>query len=219
LAQSKTDTTSNHPIMKALAALIAATFAVSVNAPAQGTIDFHNPNTVPLRYVDPWLGIDIIIGTPGSPWGPASMRVGLFIGAPGATSISQMTLVGLTTNSASTISLFIGTFNGGNPFTVPGHPQNEVVSFAFAAWSISTGALWYQDALQSTTGIVGATAIGQGYPLAGGPNTPQPTFGNPTAAQPWLLNDFTIRAIPEPATYVLGIVGAILATMFRRRRY
>jgi hypothetical protein len=204
--------------MKRLPPLIVGILALSVSALAQGTIDFHNPNTVALRYVDPSNGTDIIIGTPGNPFGPASMRVGLFIGAGGATSISQMVMVGLTTNSTSTLALFIGTFNGGNPFTVAGHPQNEVVSFAFAAWSISTGAITYYDALQSTTGIVGATAVGRGYPLGGGANPPQPTFGNPTAAQPWLIDDFTIFAIPEPATIVLLIPGAMVLWILRQRR-
>ncbi len=208
---------TNHRPMKGLAAVIPAIVAVSASVLAQGTIDFHNPNTVPLRYVDLRDGTDIIIGTPGGRYGPASMRVGLFIGPSGATSFSQMTMVGLTTNSASTLPIFIGTFNGGNPFTVAGHVQNEVVSFAFAAWSISTGALTYQEALVSTVGIVGHTIISQGYTLSGGGTPPAPTFGNPTAAQPWLINDFTIVAIPEPGTIVFGLAGATALWMLRRR--
>jgi hypothetical protein len=202
--------------MKNLATLIAAILALPESAFAQGTIDFHNPNTVPLRYVDPSIGLDTIIGTPGSFWGPASMRVGLFVGANGATSISQMTMVGLTTNSTSTVPLFIGTFNGGHRFTLVAHPPGERVSFAFAAWSISTGALTYFAALQATTGIVGATAIGQGYPLGNGADPP-PTFGKPTALQPWLLNSFTF-GVPEPAPIVLLLPGALIVWMFRRRR-
>lgn len=197
---------------------MAALIVVSGSARAQGTIDFHNPNTVPLRYVDLRDGTDIIIGTPGSPYGPASMRVGLFIGPNGATGFSQMAMVGLTTNSSSTLPIFIGTFNGGNPFVVPGHAPGEVVSFAFLAWSISTGALTYQDALNSVTGVVGIPAIGRGYTLGGGIDLPKPTFGNATAEQPWLLNDFTIFAIPEPATIVLLIPGAMVVWMFRRRK-
>ena len=205
--------------MKTLRTLIAFLIAVSGNALAQGTIDFHNPNTVPLRYFDFRDGSSGIIGAPGSPFGPASIRVGLFIGNPGATSISQMTMVGLTTNSSSTLPLFVGTFNGGNPYTIAGHPQNEVVSFAFAAWSISTGALTYQEALASVGGLGGQTAIGRGYTLAGGANPPAPTFGTPTAAQPWLINDFPLSiGLPEPSTLVLGLVGATVLWMFGRRK-
>src|SRR6185503_9065796 len=114
--------------MKSLATLVVATIALSESARGQGTIDFHNPNTFPLRFSDGTT--TTIVGAPGCPLGPASVRVGLFIGASTATSISQMTMVGLTTNSASTLPIFLGTFNGGIPYTVAGHAQYEVVSFA-----------------------------------------------------------------------------------------
>jgi len=204
--------------MKTLRALVAFLLAVSGNALAQGTIDFHNPNTVPLKFADLRDGTSGIVGAPGSVYGPASMRVGLFIGPPGATSFSQMTMVGLTTNSSSTLPLFVGTFNGGNPYTIAGHPHSEVVSFAFAAWSISTGALTYQQALNSAVGIAGNTTISQFYTLSGGGTPPALTFGTPSAAAPWLINDFTIVAIPEPATLVLGLAGAIGLWLLPRRR-
>jgi hypothetical protein len=207
--------------MKALVTLILVVVGVPASALAQGTIDFHNPNTVPMRYVDLRDGTDIIIGTPGSTYGPASMRVGLFVGPNGSTSMSQLQMVGMTTNSASTVPLFIGTFNGGNPYTVTPSTPNAQVSFAFAAWSISTGALTYQDALLSSVGIVGRTDISQGYTLGGfgsPPSLPAPTFGQPTAAQPWLINSFAIVAIPEPSTVLLGIAGATALWMSRRRK-
>jgi len=121
--------------MKTLATLILAVVSVPAIALAQGTIDFHNPNTFPLRVYDFDSGTTTIVGGPGSPLGPASVRVGLFIGPNGVTSISQMAMVGMTTNSASTVPLFIGTFNGGNPYTVTPSTPNAQVSFAFAAWS------------------------------------------------------------------------------------
>jgi hypothetical protein len=131
-----------------------------------------------------------------------------------------MTMVGLTTNASSTLPLFIGTINGGIPFAVAGHPQNEIVSFAFAAWSISTGAMTYQEAINAATGGVGVSAIGQGYQLSGGGTPPSATFGNPTAAEPWLINGFTvvINTVPEPSTVVLGITGAMLAGTLRHRK-
>jgi len=133
--------------------------------------------------------------------------------------ISQMSMVGLTTNSASTLPIFLGTFNGGNPFTVVGHPQNEVVSFAFAAWSISSGAMTWQEAQTAVTGGGGVSAIGQGYTLAGGATPPAATFGTPTAAQPWLIPGITIAYhVPEPTPLVLGFAGAAALWMFRRRK-
>ena len=194
--------------------------AVSASALAQGTIDFHNPNTSPVKVVDLSDGSQTILGAPGSPLGPASVRVGLFIGPNGATSISQMTMVGLTTNSASTVPLFIGTFNGGNPYTISPSTPNSLVSFAFAAWSISTGALTYPDALISGVGYAAVSAIGNGYTLGGfgtPPSLPAPTFGTPTAAQPWLINGI-ILGVPEPSTMVLGIAGATALWLIRRRK-
>jgi hypothetical protein len=203
--------------MKTLRAVIAFVIAVSGNALAQGTIDFHNPNTFPLRFVDFSDGTTGIVGAPGSPLGPASVRVGLFVGT--GTSFASLTMVGMTTNSSSTLPLFVGTFNGGNPYPIAGHPQNEVVNFAFAAWSISTGAMTIQEALASTGGFVGVSAIGRGYTLSGGGTPPALTFGTPTAAQPWLLDGITLSInLPEPSTLVLGLAGAVLAWMFRRRK-
>ena len=208
--------------MKALAALILAIVALSVSALAQGTIDFHNANTFPVKVVDLSDGSVTTLGAPGSPLGPASVRVGLFVGPNGATSISQMTMVGLTTNSASSVPLFVGTFNGGNPYTIIPSTPNALVSFAFAAWSISTGAMTYQEALTATFGGVGLSAIGNGYTLGGfgtPPSLPAATFGTPTVAQPWLINGFTIsyRPVPEPSTMVLVIAGATAMWMLRRR--
>jgi hypothetical protein len=197
--------------MKKLATLFVMVVVGLGTALAQGTIDFHNPNTFPLRVQDA-AGNVTTVGAAGSPLGTASVRVGLFIGASGAT-FAQMTMVGMTTNSSSTLPLFVGTFNGGNPYAIPGRAQNDIVSYAFAAWSISTGALTYQDALNSGTGYGGLSAIGGPYTLAGGATTPALTFGN-GAGQ---IQGFTLTPIPEPSTIALGLLGAA-ALLLRRRK-
>jgi len=202
--------------MRIFTASIAAIVALSVGAQAQGTIDFHNPNTFPLKVVDMRDGSVTTLGAPGSPLGPGSIRVGLFIGT--GTSFASLTMVGMTTNSSSTLPLFVGTFNGGNPYAIAGHPQFEIVNFAFAAWSISSGAMTYADAIASGTGSAGNSTIGVGYTLAGSAIPPAATFGTPTTAQPWLIPGFTIQYIPEPATLVLGLAGATALMMLRRRR-
>ena len=204
--------------MKTLATLLAAIAALSDNAWAQGTIDFHNPNTFPLKVLDMRDGSVTTLGAPGSPLGPGSIRVGLFIGT--GTSFASLTMVGMTTNSSSALPLFVGTFNGGIPYTIAGHPQNEVVNFAFAAWSISSGALTYAEALASGVASAGNSTIGVGYTLAGGAIPPAATFGTPTTAQPWLIPGFFIytRTVPEPATLVLGLAGAAALWMFRPRK-
>src|SRR5207244_3922523 len=68
------DSRSNHRTMKRLATLVVAIIALSESARAQGTIDFHNPSTFPLRLNDGTT--TTIVGAPGSPLGPASVRVG-----------------------------------------------------------------------------------------------------------------------------------------------
>ncbi len=127
-----------------------------------------------------------------------------------------MTMVGLTTNSASTVALFLGTFNGGNPYTITPSTPNAQISYMFAAWSISTGALTYPAALLASTGYTGQSAIGQNYTLGGfgtPPSLPGPTFGT-GAGQ---IQGFTLNPVPEPSTIALGLLGAA-ALLFRRRK-
>jgi len=210
--------------MKKLATLFAMMGVGLGTALAQGTIDFHNPGGAsgfPVTVRDA-AGTVFTIGNTagGSPLGPASVRVGLFIGANG-TPFSGMTMVGMTTNSASSASLAIGTFFGGNPFPVPGFTAGTTVSFAFAAWSISTGALTYQDAINPAInqgqGYVSSNpVVGNGYSL-GGAAPPAVTWGTPTAAQPWLVNGLQLTPVPEPSTIALGLLGAA-ALLFRRRK-
>jgi len=203
--------------MKKLATLFAMTAVGLGSAWAQGTIDFHNPNTFPLRVQDA-AGNVTTVGSTGSPLGPASVRVGLFVGPNGAANINAMTMVGMTTNSASTVALFVGTFNGGNPYTITPSTPNAQVAFAFAAWSISTGALTYDAAKLATTGYLGESAIGQNYTLGGfgsPPSLPGATFG----AGAGQISGFTLTpvAVPEPSTLVLGVLGAGALLMRRRK--
>jgi len=202
--------------MKKLATLFGMMAVGLGTALSQGTIDFHNPNSFPVTVRDA-AGTVTTIGSAGSPLGPSSVRVGLFIGANGAP-FSSMTMVGLATNSPASTPLFVGTFNGGTSFAVPGRNNGDQVSFAFAAWSISTGALTYQDALIATTGYVSFTpVVGNGYTLKGGATLPDPTWGTPTTAQPWLVNGLQLQAVPEPSTIALGLLGAA-ALLIRRRK-
>ena len=194
--------------MKKLATLFAMVVGLGT-ALAQGTIDFHNPNTFPLKVADA-AGNVTTVGAAGSPLGPGSIRVGLFIGT--GSTLGSLTMVGLATNSSSTLPLFVGTFNGGNPYSIANHPQNEVVNFAFAAWSIASGAFTYADAIASGIGYAGNSTIGVGYTLAGGGTTPALTFGN-GAAQ---VQGFQLNPVPEPSTIALGLLGA--AALFLRRR-
>jgi len=206
--------------MKKLATLFAMMAVGLGNSWAQGTIDFHNPNTFPLRVQDAG-GNTFTVGAAGSPLGGASVRVGLFVGPNGSTSMSQMSMVGLATNSASAVPLFVGTFNGGNPYTITPSTPNAQVAFMFAAWSITTGSMTYAGAYDPAInvglqGYAGTSTIGQGYTLAnfGVPaSLPAATFGS----GPGQVSGFTLTPVPEPSTIVLGILGAA-ALLLRRRK-
>ena len=202
--------------MKKLATLFAMTVVGLGTAWAQGTIDFHNPNTFPLRVTDS-AGNVTTVGSAGSPLGPASVRVGLFTGPNGTTTIGQMTMVGMVTNSASSVPLFVGTFNGGNPYTITPSTPNAQIAFAFAAWSISTGALTYDAAKLASTGYATDTpSFGQNYTLGGfgsPPSLPGATFGS-GAGQ---INGLMLTPVPEPSTLALGLLGAAALLMRRRK--
>jgi len=202
--------------MKKLATLFVMMAVGLGNALAQGTIDFHNPNTFPVTVIDA-AGTVTTIGTAASPLGPTSVRVGLFIGANGSP-FSAMTMVAMVTNSPSGGALFAGTFNGGTSYPVLGHLQNEVVSFAFAAWSISTMALTYDAAKLASTGYFSQTpVVGNGYTLQGGAVLPEATWGTPDATHGWRVNGLQLQPVPEPSTIVLGVLGAG-ALLLRRRK-
>ncbi len=200
--------------IKKLATLF-ATMAVGVGtAWAQGQIDFHCPSTQPLKVTDgttTWT-----VGATGSPLVGSAVRVGLFVGANGATDISTMTMVGMVTNNPASSGLFLGTFNGGNPFTLTGYAIGQQVSFAFAAWSISTGALTYQAALNASQGYAGITSIRSNYGLGGG-TTPAPATFGAGAGQVQSILLTSVAPVPEPSTIALGILGAG-ALLLRRRK-
>jgi len=205
--------------MKKLATLFAMMAVGLGTAWAQGQIDFHNPGGAtgfPLQVRDA-SGNVTTLGAPGSPLAQGSVRVGLFIGPNGSTSLSQLTQITFITNSTLAISSFYGTFNGGTSFPVPGFAPNTSVSFAFAAWSISTGALTYNAALNAGQGYAGVSTIGQGYTLGGfgtPPSIPGPTFG--TGAGQVQAFTLTPVVVPEPSTIALGILG-VAALLLRRR--
>src|SRR5205823_13226786 len=121
---------------------------------------------------------------------------------------SARSMVGMTTNSASSNPLAAGTFFGGNPYTLTGYGIGAQISFAYAAWSISTGVLTYQEALGASQGFVShSPVVGNGYTLGGGAGTPKPTWGTADATSPWLVKGLQLQPVPEPSTIALGLLG------------
>jgi len=204
--------------MKKLTTLLSVIVVGVGSVWGQGTIAFNNSNQYPLRVRD-GAGNVTTVGAAGSPLGTASVRVALFVGPNGSTSLSQMTQVGMVTNSSSAIPLFQGTFNGGNPYTITPSTPNSQVAFAFAAWSISTGVLTYDPVAIVNSGqgyYTPAASFGQNYTLGGfgsPPSLPGDTFGT-GAGQ---LSGLLLVPVPEPSTIALGLLGAA-ALLIRRRK-
>jgi len=209
--------------MKKLATLFAMMAVGLGNAWAQGQIDFHNPGGAtgyPMQVRDA-NNVTTTVGATGSPLAQGSVRVGLFIGPNGATSMSQMSMVAVITNSTLAVPSFHGRFNGGTSYEIIPSVANTQVSYLFAAWSISTGALTYAGAFDTainptSAGYAGVSAIGQNYTLGGGSAIPPPIPGPTFGTGPGQIQGFTLVPVPEPSTIVLGILGAA-ALLLRRR--
>jgi hypothetical protein len=200
--------------MKKLLTIVSALAVSATGLLAQGTIDFHTSNTQPLKVIDPTQTTSTVNAS-GSPLQGASVRVALLVRPAGGSFIQ----VGMVTNSASTSSLFLGTFNGGTSYALPtqaGFATGNTVDVEFAAWSISTGALDYTSALAATTGYVtkGPLQVLTGYSLGGGAVTPGIIFGS-GANQ---LQSLVLTQVPEPSTLALGALGVASLAFFRRRK-
>jgi len=180
---------------------------------AQGTIQFQNASTFPIKVATGTdaasLAAATVIGSNATSVslgaGLGQVNVQMYVSL--ASAPTQFFLAGSTTNSGSTLSSFQGTFHGGNPYTIPASvdgglfQQGTTIDYYFAA--------------QTQNGIYsGTSAIGTGYVLAGGATSPGVTFGSTGG----LIPGFTITAVPEPSTIILSGLGAAAMLLYRRKK-
>ena len=145
---------------------------------------------------------------------------GLYIGAFGSTSISQMQLVDTVLSLNSTAGGgFAGVINSGT-INSPGNTANTInfnssteYSFIVAAWTAASGST-YAAAYATPGSYVGLSAIGNFTPGPGGTSPAAQAFGS----QAGQITTFSIAPVPEPTTLALGGLGAAALLLFRRRK-
>lgn len=197
--------------MKKLAILTLAVALGGLSALGQGTIAFQNSSTFPIKVATgsdaASLAAAVTIGSSNAPAGagPGQVTVQLFVAL--ASAPTTFFLAGTTTNSGSTTALFLGTFHGGSPYSIP----TSVDGGAFAP---STTIDYYFTA-ESANGVYnGTSATGTGYVLSGGSTTPGATFGAGTGQ----IGGFTLTPVPEPSVMILSGLGAAAMLLYRRKK-
>lgn len=201
--------------MKKLLLSLAVAGLATASALAQGTIAFANNSAFALMISPNANGSGATpTGTNAQSvalgGGPGQVQVRLYVATNGAavtfdptTGIpTGMVLVGTTTNSLSTLSFAQGTFNGGNPYTLPA-PFDGSFQVEYVFWAQTLSGLY-----------AGHSTLGTGYSPATGIATPGATFGN----GPGQVLGFTLTPVPEPSTFALCGLGAAALLLFRRRK-
>jgi hypothetical protein len=197
--------------MKKLAILTLAVALGGLSALAQGTIQFQNSSSFQIKVATgsdaASLAAAVPVGSSTAPAdaGPGKVNVQLFVAL--ASAPTQFFLAGTTTNSGSTAALFLGTFHGGSPYSIPASidggafTQGTVIDYYFTA--------------ESQSGVYnGTSATGTGYALSGGSGTPPATFGTATGE----IGGFTLTPVPEPSVMILSGLGAAAMLLYRRKK-
>jgi len=198
--------------MKKLVILTLVAALGGLSALAQGTIQFQNASTFQLKIAagtdSASLAAATAVGTnPQSEalgGGPGQVTVDMFLSL--ASNPSVFFLAGTTSNSASALASFQGTFHGGNPYTIP-------AALDGGAFGAGTTVDYYFTAA-TASGAVGTSATGTGYVLGGGSVLPGSTFG----AGAGLIGGFTIAPVPEPSIMILSGLGAAAMLLYRRKK-
>jgi hypothetical protein len=180
----------------------------------QGFLSANNQYTTPLTVINQFTGSTNIVGAPGSPLGPGSVLVTLWIAANGAP-LNSLQMVAVGTNSTSTLTAAVGTFNLGNPFALAAPwDGTSKIELLYRAWNIYDGATSIQDIMFSPgyhgPAYSGQSALLTDFSLGTGVQVPPATFG------PGLLQGITLALVPEPSTLTLLGIGAVVLFQMRR---
>jgi len=200
---------------------VVALIAATASSYGQGQIQFQN-NTA----LSPVIFGDLTATPNVRAFGAAgTFEYGLYVGASGATSLSQMILIDTAQNLGATsgTSALAGLISGGtvtgfgNVGTANGFAglvAGNTYSYMVAVWTKAAGAD-YLTAYNSgfAGGLFGTSVVGSITPAAS-PATPVQAFGTGVGQ----LGGIAINPVPEPGTLVLGGLGAASLLLFRRRK-
>jgi hypothetical protein len=187
----------------------------AANLLAQGRINFSNSSVAPLYIGFP--GSFTVLGTASTATfgiGPASVRIQLYAGLT-SSSLSPV-LIGTganqlyVTNTATTLAIAQGTFNGGSVLPLPGFD--------------GTTAAFLQMFFTSINGtFYGQSSIIQVIPSLS-PLVATPVFGAPGSPDAWdsadLWNGSSLSigiGVPEPSAFALLGLGSASILALRRR--
>jgi len=212
----------------------ASLIAMAVSSYAQGEFQFqNNTGASPVVYGATTAGLGFtpgarVFGATGGTW-----EYGVYLGAAGSTSFSQLTLfdTSLSLASANSGSALAGLISGGavgvtgssagTPVTGVGNVPGGITLQAGTTYVIEVAAWTHADgaslaaALNSgdPAAMVGSSGLGS----VTATTTPTPIaqlFGT-GAGQ---LGGFSVNTVPEPTTIALGGLGAAALLFFRRRK-
>lgn len=170
--------------MKKLATSLALILAGASGVMAQGFLVAANNNTTPITAFNPGppAAVSNIVGSAGALLPQGSLYVSLWVAANGAnaTALQQMAI---GTNATSSFPGAIGTFNLGNPLTLPAPFDGSApVELLYRAWSLSLGPTWDPNWIATPSTLppgkyAGQSAMLSNFNLGTGANTPPATFG------------------------------------------
>ncbi|MDB6066771.1 MAG: hypothetical protein JWR26_2979 [Pedosphaera sp.] len=201
---------------------VVALFAAASSSYAQGIIAFGNSTaTTPITYGGGANLGSRVFGASGT------YEYGLYVGAAGATTLSQMVLIQtqLSLNATSATATFAGVISGtatgqGNVGAANGFAglvAGTTYAFYVAGWTHANGADYLSAvATGDSTGFAGLSALGS-IVATQSPTPNAQAFGS-GAGQ---IGGFALNPItstPEPGTLVLGGLGAASLLLFRRRK-
>jgi hypothetical protein len=197
--------------MKKLLVTTIAGFALigaTVSSFAQGTITWNNSNSTATSGTPAIFGNGPNAGTRVT--GTAGQyEYGLYVGAIGDTSISQMTLVSTYLNSSA--AAFAGFISGGAVTLPSGFPDGTAIADIVAGWTAADGHDYLSAIEANPADFQGLSAIGSVTP-----NNPNgQVFGHTIAGQ---ITGLTLTSAPEPTTIALGGLGAAALLLFRRKK-
>jgi hypothetical protein len=208
-------------IMKKIIISISFCLLATASLLAQARINFANSNLTPLRIHDYSNDTWVTLGAASMPLfgiGPASVRIQLLVGLT-PSSLSPA-LIGpgadqlFVTNSASSLAMFQGTFNGGTSLPLPGF-DGTTVAFLQMTFTSVNGSFYGQSSIIQ---VVPSLLPNIATSVFGAPNTPNAW----DAGDPWDgISQLAIEVtVPEPSA--LALLGssffAILLALRATRR-